>query len=65
MNIVPIYMSFISKLAGHFGQKSGLIGQWPADMDLGRRHLGLAHKWKITNEKKVKKPRYGEDRLLQ
>ena len=24
-------MSFVSKLAGHFGQKSGLIGHWPAD----------------------------------
>ena len=34
MDIVPIYMSFVSKLVGHFGQKSGLIGHWPADMDL-------------------------------
>ena len=34
MDIISIYMSYISKLAGHFGQKSGLIGQWPADMDL-------------------------------
>jgi len=31
MDIIPIYMSFVSKLAGHFGQKSGLIGHWPAD----------------------------------
>ena len=28
MDIVPIYMSFVSKLVGHFGH-------WPADMDLG------------------------------
>ena len=34
MDIISIYMSFISKSAGHFGQKSGLIGHWPADMDL-------------------------------
>ena len=34
MDIVLIYMSFVSKLAGHFGQKSGLIGHWPADIVL-------------------------------
>jgi len=31
-------MSFVSKLAGHFGQKSGLIGQWPADTVLKHSH---------------------------
>ena len=34
MDSVPIYMTFVSKLVGHVGQKSSLIGHWPADMDL-------------------------------
>ena len=32
MDIIPTYMSFVSKLAGHIGQKSGLIGHWPIDI---------------------------------
>ena len=42
MDIVLIYMSFVSKLAGHFGQKSGLIGHWPADIHGPRVGPGMS-----------------------